>query len=357
MIQNWRLLLGISTRFLLTFRPSIKPNMRSIISSVKTWMFFSYLEQQSTTMKNLLLLLIGSLTSLIGLGQNNNFDTVKIRPVQVAENLYFLKGSGGNIGVFVGKDGTLMIDNQFAPLSNKINGAIKTLSPNDIRFVINTHLHGDHSGGNENFKMMGATIVAHDQVRERLSKEQVNKTNGNVTPARPEDAWPVVTFSDKLNFFLNQEDIELIHDAPGHTDGDVIVHFKKANVYHMGDMFVTYGYPYIDYNSGGSISGFISSLDTFLGMMDDNSKIIPGHGELCTKADVKKFRDRLAEIRDEVAAALKKGKKPEDLAGLPIASKYDAEWGQGFTKGKDFVLLVADNLKSTMTAKTASAKK
>lgn len=302
-------------------------------------------------MKQYLIILLICLACLSGFSQNNNFDTVKIRPVQVAENLYFLKGSGGNIGVFIGKDGTLMIDDQFAPLSNKINGAIKTLSPNDIRFLINTHLHGDHSGGNENFKQMGVTIVAHDLVRARLSREQVNKANGNVTPARPEDAWPVITFSEKLNFFLNQEDIELVHAVPGHTDGDVIVHFKKANVYHMGDMFVTYGYPYIDYNNGGSISGFIASLDTFLGMMDDNSKIIPGHGELCTKADVKKFRDRLAEIRDEVAAALKKGKKSEDITSLPIASKYDAEWGKGFTKGKDFVLQAAENLKASMPAK------
>lgn len=281
----------------------------------------------------------------------DNYDTVKIRPVKVAENLYFLKGSGGNIGVFIGKEGTLMIDDQFAPLSNKINGAIKTLSPNDIRFLINTHLHGDHSGGNENFKRMGVAIVAHDMVRERMSKEKVNTTNNEVTPPRDQDAWPMITFSDKLNFYLNQEDIELLHATPAHTDGDVVVHFKKANVYHMGDMFVTYGYPYIDYTSGGSINGFISSLDKFLAMMDDNSKIIPGHGELCTKTDVKNFRDRLAEIRDEVAAALKKGKKSEDITSLPIANKYDAEWGKGFTKGKDFVLLVADNLKTTLPPK------
>ncbi|HYI78605.1 MAG TPA: hypothetical protein VEW65_13370, partial [Chryseolinea sp.] len=149
----------------------------------------------------------------------------------------------------------------------------------------------------------------------------------------------------------NQEEIELVHVSPGHTDGDVIVHFKKANVYHMGDMFVTYGYPYIDYGNGGSINGFITSLDAFLGMMDENTKVIPGHGELCTKADVKKFRDRLAEIRDEVASALKKGKKTEDVTSLPISSKYDAEWGTGFIKGKDFVLLVAENLKSTQPAK------
>jgi cyclase len=301
-------------------------------------------------MKRYLLILMICLVCYMAQGQND-FDTVKIRPVQVAENLYFLKGSGGNIGVFIGKEGTLMIDDQFAPLSNKINGAIKTLSPNEIRFLINTHLHGDHSGGNENFKEMGATIVAHDMVRERMSKEQVNRTNNNVTPPRPEDAWPVITFSEKLNFYLNQEDIELLHVNPAHTDGDVVVHFKKANVFHMGDMFVTYGYPYIDYGSGGSINGFISSLDIFLAMMDDNTKVIPGHGELCTKADVKKFRDRLAEIRDEVAAALKKGKKSEDITNLPAASKYDGEWGQGFIKGKDFVLLIADNLKSTQLAK------
>jgi cyclase len=283
--------------------------------------------------------------------QDDNFDSVQIVPVKVTENLYFLKGAGGNVGVFVGAEGTLMIDDQFAPLSNKINGAIKAISPHDIRFLINTHLHGDHSGGNENFKKMGATILAHNRVRERMSKEQVNPSNNEVTPPRPEDAWPVITFSEKLNVYLNKEDIELLHANPAHTDGDVVIHFKKSNVYHMGDMFVTYGYPYIDYGSGGSINGFVSSLDIFLGMMDENTKVIPGHGELCTKADVKKFRDRLVEIRDEVAAALKKGKKPGEVTSLPIASKYDAEWGQGFTKGKDFILLVAENLKAEQAKK------
>lgn len=276
-----------------------------------------------------------------------NFDSVKIEPVKVADNLYYLKGAGGNIGVFIGKEGTLMVDNQFAPLSNKINGAIKTLSPHEIRFLVNTHIHGDHSGGNENFRNMGATIIAHNSVREKMSKERVNPSDNKVTPPRHEDAWPVLTFGDNLNLFLNQEDIELIHVSPAHTDGDVVVHFKKANVFHMGDVFVTYGYPYIDYSNGGSINGFIASLDKFLSLMDDNTKVIPGHGELCTKADVKNFRDRLADIRDEVAAALKKGRKVEDITNLPIASKYDSDWGGGFTKGKDFVLQVADNIKST----------
>ncbi len=295
----------------------------------------------------LAIILLGSTTQ----AQNDNFDSVQIVPVKVTDNLYFLKGAGGNVGVFIGEEGTLMIDDQFAPLSNKINGAIKTISPHDIRFLVNTHLHGDHSGGNENFKRMGATILAHDRVRERMSKEQVNPSNNEVTPPRPEEAWPVITFSEKLNVYLNKEDIELLHAKPAHTDGDVVIHFKKSNVYHMGDMFVTYGYPYIDYGNGGSINGFISSLDIFLGMMNENTKVIPGHGELCTKADVKKFRDRLAEIRDEVAAALKKGKKPGEVTSLPIASKYDAEWGQGFTKGKDFILLVAENLKAEQAKK------
>jgi glyoxylase-like metal-dependent hydrolase (beta-lactamase superfamily II) len=258
-----------------------------------------------------------------------------------------LKGSGGNIGVMIGKDGTLMIDDQFAPLSNKINGAIKTLDPGEIRFLVNTHIHGDHSGGNENFKRMGVTIVAHDVVRERMSKQQENKAMNRVTPARDKDALPVITFSNKLNFHLNDEDIELIHFDPGHTDGDIAVHFKNANVFHTGDMFVRSGYPFIDVSSGGSINGYISSLDKMMSLMNDNSKIIPGHGELASKADVKAFRDKLADIRDQVAAALKKGKKIEDIPALGITDKYEAEWGKGFVKGKDFVLLVAENLKGT----------
>jgi cyclase len=271
-----------------------------------------------------------------------NYDTVKIRPVKVVENLYMLKGAGGNIGVLFGKDGTLMIDDQFAPLSNKINGAIKTIDPGEIRFLINTHLHGDHTGGNENFKKMGITIVAHEQVRNRMLTEQ--KSARGTTPPRDKDALPVITFADQLNVHLNEEDIELIHFDKGHTDGDVIVHFKKANVYHTGDAFVRYGYPFIDLSSGGSLYGFVNTLDKLLLLLDDNSKVIPGHGELATKADVKAVRDAMADIRDQVTAALKKGKKPEEIAALNITDKYDATYGKGFLKGKDFVLMAAESL-------------
>jgi cyclase len=296
-------------------------------------------------MKKILTLNFILLASIAANAQGNNMDTVQIRPVKVADNIYMLKGSGGNIGVLIGKDGTLMIDDQFAPLSNKINGAIKTLDPGEIRFLINTHLHGDHSGGNENFKRMGVTIVAHDQARDRMSKEQVNKVMNRVTPPREKDALPVITFVDKLNFHLNDEDVVLHHFDAGHTDGDLIVQFKNANVLHTGDAFVRYGYPFIDISSGGSVNGFISTLDKILALSDDNTKVIPGHGEVANKSDVKKVRDALADIRDQIAAAFKKGKKVEDIPSLGIADKYEAEWGKGFVKGKDFVLMVADNLK------------
>ena len=298
-------------------------------------------------MKKILTLNFILLVSSGAFAQGNNMDTVKIRPVKITDNIYMLKGSGGNIGVLIGKDGTLMIDNQFAPLSNKINGAIKTLDPGEIRFLVNTHLHGDHSGGNENFKRMGVTVVAHDLARERMGKEQVNKAMNRVTPPREKDALPVITFSDKLNFHLNDEDIVLHHFDAGHTDGDLIVQFKNANVVHTGDAFVRYGYPFIDVSSGGSVNGFISTLDKILLLIDDNTKIIPGHGEPANKADVKKVRDAVADIRDQVSSALKKGKKTEDISALGISDKYDADLGKGFVKGKDFVLMIAENLKTT----------
>ena len=297
-------------------------------------------------MKNVLIIGLVLLACQGTFAQGNNMDTVKIRPVKVTDNIYMLKGSGGNIGVLIGKDGTLMIDDQFAPLSNKINGAIKTLDPGEIRFLINTHLHGDHSGGNENFRRMGVTIAAHDNVRQRMSKEQVNRQNQVVLP-RDKSAWPEITFSDKLNFHLNDEDIVLHHFDPGHTDGDLIVQFKNANVLHTGDAFVRYGYPYIDVSSGGSVNGFVSTLDKILLLIDDNTKVIPGHGELATKADVKKVRDAVADIRDQVAAALKKGKKMEDIPALGITDKYDADLGKGFVKGKDFALMIAGTIVNT----------
>jgi cyclase len=275
-----------------------------------------------------------------------NFDTVRIRPVKVKENIYMLKGSGGNIGVLVGKDGNLLIDDQYGPLSEKIKTAVQSLDKGAIKYLINTHLHGDHTGGNENFQKDGVTIIAQEHVRSRMMKEQYNPVRKITIPPSKPEALPVITFDDHVSLHINGEDLEVIHYNFGsHTDGDAIIHFKNANVYHMGDVFVRYGFPFIDVGNGGSVNGFIKVLDLALARIDDSAVIIPGHGELATKADVKVFRDRLADIRDGVAAALKKGKKPEEIPSLGITEKYEADWGKGFLKGKDFVMMVAEELK------------
>ncbi len=284
-----------------------------------------------------------------------NFDTVKIMPIHVKANIYMLKGSGGNIGLITGKEGNLIIDDQFAPLSDKIKAAVQSLDKGPIKYLINTHIHGDHTGGNENFKKDGVTIIAQENVRSRMMKEQYNAVRKTTTPPLDPAFWPVITFEDHIALHINDEDLEVFHFNFGsHTDGDAIVYFKKANVFHTGDVFVRYGYPYIDMSNGGSINGFVKVLDLALARMDDKAIIIPGHGELATKADVKIFRDRLADIRDQVAAALKKGKKPDEIPALGITDKYDAEWGKGFLKGKDFVLMIADGMDCSGCAKQSS---
>ncbi|MFM7855229.1 MAG: MBL fold metallo-hydrolase [Flammeovirgaceae bacterium] len=287
---------------------------------------------------------IACLLLLTNLVFGQNFDTVKIRPQRITENIFMLTGSGGNIGLLVGNDGILMIDDQYAPLSQKIADAVKSISKNTLRFVVNTHVHGDHSGGNENFKKQGAILVAHEQVRVRMMTEQYNKRFNRTTPPRDKEAWPQITFNTNMNFHLNGEDIDLVHLNKGHTDGDLIVHFKKANVFHAGDAFVRYGYPFIDVSNGGSIDGFITTLEKFLLLLDDNSKIIPGHGALATKADVKILRDQLVDMRNQVADAIRKGIKVEDINGLGVTDKYEEKMGKGFLKGKDFVMMIAESL-------------
>lgn len=291
-------------------------------------------------MKFLCFLLLSGLSTM---AWSQSFDTVQVRAQRITESVYMLKGSGGNIGLLRGPDGLLMIDDQFAPLSEKIKKAVSDIDAGPIRFLVNTHLHGDHTGGNENFKKMGVTIVAHDFVRSRLGKESVGR-NGQTVPPRDRSALPEITFADKMTFHLNDEDIELHHFANGHTDGDIFIKFTKANVIHTGDSFVRTSYPFIDGSSGGSVEGYITNLEKIMSLIDDNYKVIPGHGNLATKADVKGMYDMLVDIRTQVASALKKGKKVEDIPAMNITAKYDEVWGKGFIKGKDFVILMAQAL-------------
>lgn len=283
--------------------------------------------------------------------QAQSFDTVQIRPIKVADKVHMLKGSGGNIGLLNGSDGLLMIDDQFAPLSEKIAKAVASIDGGTVRFLINTHIHGDHTGGNENFRKMGVTLVAHDVVRSRMMKETFNTRTNQTVPPRDKAAWPEVTFADRMNFHLNDEDIELYHFTNGHTDGDVVIRFVKANVYHVGDLFNRTSFPYIDGSNGGNFTGLLANFDKILAMIDDNARIIPGHGNLATKADVQAYRDMLFELHQGVTKAIKAGKKVEDIPALNLTAKYDDVFGKGFIKGKDFILVVANELAAQKTKK------
>ena len=260
--------------------------------------------------------------------------------VQVSDNIYMLKGTGGNVGVFDGKDGVLLIDNKFENAVPHINAAIKEISDNEIRFVINTHLHGDHTGGNKVYGSEGKTIVAHKNVRKRMSTEQESKFRNRITPAAPEEALPILTFDHFVTLHLNGDIIQAMHFDRAHTDGDVVVFFEKANVIHTGDVFITNGFPFIDSDSGGSLDGFIKVLDKILLLINDETKVIPGHGDLSTKADVAKFRNMLDDIKAKIAAEVNAGIDLEGLIASNPLAPYEKEYGDGFIRAKDFLTLV-----------------
>ncbi|MFN0182004.1 MAG: MBL fold metallo-hydrolase [Gemmatimonadales bacterium] len=270
-------------------------------------------------------------------------DTTRIETVPVAPGLFMLVGRGGNIGVSAGDDGVFLVDDQFAPLSGRIAEAVRKLSPRPIRFILNTHWHGDHTGGNENFGKEGVVIVAHDNVRQRMSVEQFMVRFNTRVPASPKAALPVVTFGERVNFHLNGETIHAIHVRNAHTDGDAVVHFQQANAMHLGDTFFNGMYPFIDLGSGGSIDGLIAAVTTVLGYANDQTKIIPGHGPLATKADLAAYRDVLVAAREKIRAAMVGKTLAQVLAAKPTAS-WDAKWGAGFMKPDDFVSIVFESL-------------
>jgi cyclase len=269
-----------------------------------------------------------------------DFSKVEVTSEKVAEGVYMLKGAGGNIGVSVGADGVFLIDDQYAPLTPKIKAALAGLSDKPIRFVLNTHWHGDHTGGNENLGSSGVLIVAHENVRKRMSTEQFIEAFGSKVPAAAAVALPVVTFTDAVTFHFNGEEIHGFHVPPAHTDGDSVVHFRKANVLHGGDTFFNGIYPFIDLSSGGSVAGVIGAADRMLALAGEGTKIIPGHGPLATKADLKAYRDMLAAVSGRVAAQVKAGKTLEEVTASAPTAEFDAKWGNGFLKAGPFVAIV-----------------
>jgi len=275
-----------------------------------------------------------------------DFSDVVIETTAVSGNVHMLKGAGGNLAISSGEDGVILVDDQFAPLTDKIRAAIAEVSDGDIRFVLNTHWHGDHVGGNENLGKAGTLIVAHDNVRVRMSTEQFNELFDRSTPASPKDALPVVTFNDTATFHLNGETIRAFHVPPAHTDGDSIVHFVNADVVHMGDLYFQGKYPFIDVDSGGSIDGVIAAADQVLAMVDDSTKIIPGHGPLSNKAELMEYRNMLSDIRKIVADMMAAGKSADEIQAAMPTKPWDEVWGGGFMKPDVFTSIVVRSLET-----------
>ena len=260
-----------------------------------------------------------------GMAQNTEINTVP-----VADGIYMLTGRGGNIGLAVGEDGTFLIDDKYAPLTDAIMAAITEAGGDVPKFVVNTHAHGDHVGGNENFGKAGSVIVAHDNVRENLSAEHVSAFWGRTTPAAPKGALPVVTFNDEIRFHMNGEQVHVLHMARAHTDGDAVIIFENANVVHMGDIYFESGYPFIDTERGGNVNGVIAAADAVLEFTDDDTRIMPGHGKITGKKELKAYRDMLADIRDRVQKLIDEGKTLDEIKAAGPSKKYDERWGQGF---------------------------
>jgi glyoxylase-like metal-dependent hydrolase (beta-lactamase superfamily II) len=284
------------------------------------------------------------LVSAAALAQQEDLSKVEVKATHVAGSVYMLQGSGGNIAASVGDDGIVLVDAEFAPLVPKIKAALAKISPKPVRFLINTHWHGDHVGGNAGMADTAA-ILAHENVRKRMQAGAfVAAINRKIEPAEPR-ALPILTFQDGVSLWLNGEPVKALHVRPGHTDGDTVVFFTRSNVVHLGDDFVTYGFPFVDLNSGGSVRGMVAALDELIPQIPADAKIIPGHGPVSTLADVKKFRGTLDEIVALVAKNLKSGKTVEQMEKENLLAPY-AAWQGGFLKPEQFLATVVKDLQS-----------
>jgi glyoxylase-like metal-dependent hydrolase (beta-lactamase superfamily II) len=268
------------------------------------------------------------------LSAQTNMDNAVISTIKIKDHIHMLQSSGaGNMLLLSGKDGNILIDDQFAHLTEKINNAIQNVSKGQVKFLFNTHYHGDHAGGNENFGNKGAIILAHENVRARL--EGVKS---------PEKALPVMTFKEGMTVHLNTEDIFIFHVDNAHTDGDAVYYFTKSNLLHTGDCFMKDRFPYIDRTSGGSVKGWLAAVSRILLMIDDKTIIMPGHGDLANKKDYHNIREAVSNIFESVKKVYNAGKKLDEILALNLAQQYDATYGIGGIKGNALVKTIFEEL-------------
>jgi len=274
--------------------------------------------------------------------QQQDFSKVQVKVTKVAGSVYMLEGAGGNIGVSVGDDGIVIVDDQFAPLADRIQAALKGITDKPVRFVINTHWHFDHTGGNGYFGKQG-TIIAQDNVRERLAAG--GKILGMDMKPVPPQELPIITFNDRLTVHANGEDIRAIHFPHGHTDGDSVIFFPRSNVVHMGDDFVTYGFPFIDLESGGSVRGMIAACEKVLATVPADVKVIPGHGGLSTVADLKPYVAMLKDAAARIEKGIRAGKTAEQIKREKVLAGYESWGGEGkFVTTDKFIDTLYDDL-------------
>lgn len=266
------------------------------------------------------------LMTVVAAAQQNDFSKVQIKVTKVSGNIYMLEGSGGNIAASVGEDGIVIVDDQFAPLVEKIQQALKGITDKPVRFIINTHFHGDHTGGNAPFSNAGSTVIAQDNVRKRLESGGTAGNGGSLKmdyPAAPKGALPIITFANDVTVHLNGEDIRALHFPSGHTDGDSIIFFPKNNVVHMGDDFVRYGFPFIDVTSGGSVQGMISAMEKAMALLPPDVKVIPGHGAISNLDDVRAFVKMLKETSAVVQKAIDRRQTLEQMKQAKILAPWE----------------------------------
>ena len=262
---------------------------------------------------------------------------MEIKAVKVTDSLHVLEGAGGNVAVFVWDEGVLLVDDKVAPASPAVKAAVAAITPKPIRFVVNSHWHRDHSGGNEALAGDGSVIVAHDNVRRRLSVDSFIAVFDRKVAAAPPKALPVVTFTRDVTFHLGGEEISVVHVDPAHTDGDSFVHFRKANVLHMGDCYLNGSFPVVDVSSGGLFTGVIAAADTALGMLDDRARIIPGHGPVAGRESLREWRGMLATIHERVKASAAAGRTLEQVKAERPTKEWDGRFPESFVTSEHVV--------------------